>query len=166
MPAMILPLVVWILAGELFFFLLANKKGVSQMRCVLAPVERDLTPPRVLGQFPSAHMLEESDDIIRIDSPVQPPSVPNANGQISQGNGSNTSDRYVFRVNEDRSSQVHKLMLRSKGGFSLSSLRANIQRYVLRLVTKLGERPACQVLEPRSLELSGGGLRKNLCYHG
>jgi hypothetical protein len=98
MPAMILPLVVWILAGELFFLLLANKKGVSQLN---NHIERDLTPPRVLGQFPSAHMLEESDDIIRIDSPVQPPSVPNANRQISQGNGSSTSDRYVFNENED-----------------------------------------------------------------
>jgi len=104
MPAMILPLVVWILAGELFFLLLANKKGVSPVNnniFELSHIERDLTPPRVLGQFPIAHMLEESDDIIRIDSPVQPPSVPNANGQISQGNGSNTSDRYVFRENED-----------------------------------------------------------------
>jgi hypothetical protein len=82
--------------------LLANKKGVSQEGVLeLSSAERDLTSPHVLGQFPSAHMLEESDDIIRIDSPVQPPSVPNANGQMSQGNGSNTNDRYVFKENQD-----------------------------------------------------------------
>jgi hypothetical protein len=131
MPAMILPLVVWILAGELFFFLLANKKGAScrdgwaglsdsvakTPPSVLlhdmpqnnlatfqhSNVEHNLKPSRVLGQFSSANALEESDDrnSFRNASQVQPPSVPNANGQMSQGNGSNTRDRYVFNENED-----------------------------------------------------------------
>ena len=66
-------------------------------------VEHNLKPSRVLGQFSSANALEESDDrnSFRNASQVQPPSVPNSNGQMSQGNGSNTRDRYVFRENED-----------------------------------------------------------------
>jgi hypothetical protein len=103
MPAMILPLVVWILAGELFFFLLANKKGVSRTMVEGCNVEHNLKPSRVLGQFSSANALEEFDDcnLLRNASQVQPPSVPNANGQMSQGNGPNTSYRYVFNENED-----------------------------------------------------------------
>jgi hypothetical protein len=141
MPAMILPLVVWFLAGELFFFLLANKKGVRMLWMPKtnlttfehSNIEHNLKPSRVLGQFSSANTLEEFDDcnLLRNASQVQPPSVPNANGQMFQGNGSNSRDRYVINENEDWSSQVHKLMLRSKGSFSLSSLRAIIRKVVL-----------------------------------
>jgi hypothetical protein len=177
------------LAGELFFFLLANKKGVRIVSrnaavanipsCVLlhdmpqnnlttfehSNVEHNLKPSRVLGQLSSANALEEFDDcnLLRNASQVQPPSVPNANGQMFQENGSNSRDRYVINENEDWSSQVHKLMLRSKGSFSLSSLRAIIHRCVL-YAAILEERLACKVLQPRSLELSGAGLPKNLRY--
>ena len=41
MPVMILPLVAWVLTGEIFFFLLANKKGVS----LLSDVQQDWAPP-------------------------------------------------------------------------------------------------------------------------
>lgn len=115
------------MAGELFFFLLANEKGVSR-RFLVTPdfvmqdfsqdlrpgllhdmpqsnlatfehsnVGHTLKPSRVLCQFSSANALEESDDrnSFRNASQVQPPSVPNANGQMPQGNGSNTRDRGV-----------------------------------------------------------------------
>jgi hypothetical protein len=66
-------------------------------------VGHTLKPSRVLCQFSSTNALEESDDrnSFRNASQVQPPSVPNANGQMSQGNGSNTRDRYVINENED-----------------------------------------------------------------
>jgi hypothetical protein len=125
MPAMILPLVAWILAGEFFFFLLANIMGVSWVSqsvakttsCVLqhdmpqdnlatfehSNVEHNLKPSRVLGQFSSANALEEFDNhnSFRNASQLQPPSVPNANGPMFQGNGSNARGRYVINENED-----------------------------------------------------------------
>jgi hypothetical protein len=56
MPVMILPLVAWILTGEIFFFLLANKKGVRPVYettqssallsiCTNPNVQQDGAPP-------------------------------------------------------------------------------------------------------------------------
>jgi hypothetical protein len=127
MPVMILPLVAWVKTGELFFLLLANKVGVSLRAtgvpsaadtpsCVLihdmpqsdlatfehSNVGHNLKPSRVQGQFPSANALEEFDNhnSFRNASQLQPSSVPNANGPMFQGNGSNTRYRYVINENE------------------------------------------------------------------
>jgi hypothetical protein len=117
MPVMTLPLVAWVKTGELFFLMLANSEGASCC-CRWAPrhetprnnlatfehsnFEHNLKSSRVLGQFSSANALEELDDrnSFRNASQVQTPSVPNANGQMFQGNGSNTSNRYVINENE------------------------------------------------------------------
>jgi hypothetical protein len=82
--------------------LLHDKPQSDQATFEHSNVGHNLKPSRVLGQFSSANALEVFDDhnSFRNASQLQPPSVPNANGPMSQGNGSNTRNRYVINENE------------------------------------------------------------------
>lgn len=97
MPVMILPLVAWVLTGEIFFFLLANKKGVS----LLSDVQQDWAPPIDVKTI-SDEIEAITDDFDLSGNIVVSPRTMSTSALTSfEEKSSNAMNRYLYTESPD-----------------------------------------------------------------
>jgi len=112
MPVMILPLVAWILTGEIFFFLLANKKGVRPVYettqssallsiCTNPNVQQDWAPPNDVDTN-SDEIEAITDDFDLSGNIVVSPRTMSTSALTSfEEKSSNAMNRYLYTESPD-----------------------------------------------------------------